>query len=150
MEFDSQGGYPIRDSRHDRRRVYGQKASAVHDGHCQYVRWRTAHSSQPELVERALSAACEAALEVVAQAKPRPPVMMEIREGHPEEITPIHRGTARHSCIIGRHRSVVICNEVARLLRSMGATVRVYYLHLYRGVVNQSGHIFVPVCPKEA
>ena len=129
------GTHTIRDPQREKRKVMkGHQVNPSHDGHAGFIKLGIAQSLE-QRDARALTDFAEAMTRGIRNAKDRETTVID----DDEEGTYVHSGSVNAGCNQGRHRATVIANAGADFARSLGATVKVRYAHLYSGIVPKYG-----------
>ena len=108
------------------------------DANCGGTRWMLAHTEKFwKPVRRILQAISSQVIRMINEAAQRPNATIPGRpHAGSSEVTDqsIRHVMIRISCHSGRHRAPGAANELARMLRKAGCTVRIHHMHLYRGI----------------
>ena len=108
----------------------GQRVDPSHDGNSGFIKLGIAEYLDQHDA-RALIDFAEAMTRGIRNAKNRETTVID----DDEEKTPVHSGSVNAGCNQGRHRATVIANAGADFARSLGATVKIRYAHLWQGII---------------
>ena len=130
VTMDKGGSHPLEDPERDKKGRYGSQSGFNQcDGNNKFIKHRVLQFLRRH--PAALRVLAEQAENGVRAAKRRP----KVRKGN----LYVHCAALGVGCRQGRHRSTVVANAIATLMRSIGATVKVHYCHLFKGVHDARG-----------